>query len=88
MSKTLQNYHDWLQSEIVDSQSKQELLKIKDNEQAIKELFGKELSFGTGGLRGIIGVGLNRMNTYVIRKTTQGLLIIYAKHILIHLCLK
>ncbi|MGI6144941.1 MAG: phospho-sugar mutase [Clostridia bacterium] len=73
MSKTLQNYHDWLQSEIVDSQSKQELLKIKDNEQAIKELFGKELSFGTGGLRGIIGVGLNRMNTYVIRKTTQGL---------------
>ena len=73
MSATLQNYHDWVQSEIVDAKSKQELLKIKDDSKAIKELFGTELSFGTGGLRGIIGVGLNRMNTYVVRKATQGL---------------
>lgn len=73
MSASLQNYHDWLQSEIVDPQSKQELLQIKDDSQAIQELFGTELSFGTGGLRGIIGVGLNRMNTYVVRKATQGL---------------
>ena len=73
MSVALQNYHDWLNSEIVDPQSKNELLKIKDDYKAIKELFGTELSFGTGGLRGIIGVGLNRMNTYVVRKATQGL---------------
>ena len=69
----LQIYQDWLQSEIVDSQSKQELLKIKANPAAIKERFGSELSFGTGGLRGIIGAGLNRINTYVVRKATQGL---------------
>jgi phosphoglucomutase len=68
-----QIYNDWLQSEVVDAKSKQELLKIKSNLTKIKELFNSELSFGTGGLRGIIGVGLNRMNTYVVRKTTQGL---------------
>lgn len=73
MRTFLHNYNDWLQSEIVDPESKNELLKIKDNYAVIKELFGSELSFGTGGLRGIIGVGLNRMNTYVVRKATQGL---------------
>ncbi|MGI6588534.1 MAG: phospho-sugar mutase [Peptococcia bacterium] len=69
----IQIYNDWLQSDVVDAKSKQELLKIKSDPIEIKERFNSELSFGTGGLRGIIGVGLNRMNIYVVRKTTQGL---------------
>lgn len=69
----LQIYERWLQSEIIDSQSKQELLKLRAHPEKIVELFGSELAFGTGGLRGIMGIGLNRMNIYTLRKTTQGL---------------
>lgn len=73
MRAILQRYNDWRQSEILDLSSKNELEKIKSDPDAIKELFSTELSFGTGGIRGIIGVGLNRMNTYVVRKSTQGM---------------
>lgn len=68
-----QLYNEWLQTSTVDTQTKQELQMIKADKKAIKERFGSELSFGTGGLRGIIGAGLNRMNIYVVRKATQGL---------------
>lgn len=63
----------WLNSEALDEESKKELLHIKDTKEEIKERFAAELEFGTGGLRGIMGAGTNRMNKYVIRRTTQGL---------------
>ena len=66
-------YKKWLESEFVDETTKKELLSIKDNDLEIKERFHKELEFGTGGLRGIIGAGTNRMNIYTVRKATQGL---------------
>ena len=56
-----------------DEATKAELLSIKDDENEIKERFYMDLEFGTAGLRGIIGAGINRMNKYVVRKTTQGL---------------
>ena len=59
-------------SELIDPATKQELLEIENNPTAIRERFGSELVFGTGGLRGIIGAGLNRMNIYVVRRATQG----------------
>jgi phosphoglucomutase len=69
----LMEYQSWMQSNIVDEETKQELLGIKDDEKEIKERFSKHLEFGTGGLRGIIGAGTNRMNKYVVRRATQGI---------------
>ncbi len=69
----LARYQKWLNADVVDDATKQELLAISDNEQEIKERFYKELEFGTGGLRGILGAGDNRMNIYTVRRATQGL---------------
>ncbi|SEQ40808.1 phosphoglucomutase [Lachnospiraceae bacterium RM5] len=66
-------YDEWLNAENVDENTKEELRSIKDNDNEIKERFYKELEFGTAGLRGIIGAGINRMNEYTVRKATQGL---------------
>jgi len=66
-------YEMWLESNVFDEETKNELLSIKDNEEEIKERFYKDLEFGTGGLRGIIGAGCNRLNIYTVRKATQGL---------------
>ncbi len=66
-------YESWLANPYFDEATKQELLNIKDDENEIKERFYMDLEFGTAGLRGIIGAGTNRMNVYVVRKTTQGL---------------
>lgn len=66
-------YESWLNDEYIDDETKAELIKIKDNDTEIKERFIKELEFGTGGLRGILGAGTNRINMYTIRKATQGL---------------
>lgn len=63
----------WLQSDYFDQETKEELLAIQGNEKEIEERFYKDLEFGTGGLRGIIGAGTNRMNLYTVRKATQGL---------------
>ena len=68
-----QIYEDWLSNPYFDDATKAELLSIKDNDNEIKERFYMDLEFGTAGLRGIIGAGINRMNIYVVRKTTQGL---------------
>ena len=68
--KHMTNYNKWLEDEYFDLETKEELLAIKDNENEIKERFHKELEFGTGGLRGIIGAGINRMNIYTVRKAT------------------
>ncbi|MBE7037860.1 MAG: phospho-sugar mutase [Ruminococcaceae bacterium] len=69
----MERYKKWLDSDKVDEATKKELLSIKDNENEIKERFIKDLEFGTGGLRGIIGAGDNRMNIYTVKKATQGL---------------
>ncbi len=66
-------YEEWLSNPYFDAETKKELETIKDNEKEIKERFYTELEFGTGGLRGIIGAGINRMNIYTVRKATQGL---------------
>ena len=69
----LKKYNEWLENEDIDNETKEELLKIKDNEEEIKDSFYKDLEFGTAGLRGIVGAGKNRMNKYTVGKATQGL---------------
>ncbi|MEG2789563.1 MAG: phospho-sugar mutase [Romboutsia sp.] len=66
-------YEAWLNSSYFDENTKNELLSIKDNEKEIQERFYKNLEFGTGGLRGIIGAGTNRINIYTVRRSTLGL---------------
>ena len=69
----LEEYKKWCESDEFDEETKNELLKIKDDEKEIEDRFYKELEFGTAGLRGIIGAGTNRMNIYTVGKATQGL---------------
>lgn len=69
----LDNYKLWCEDTYFDVETREELMAIKDDEQEIKERFYKDLEFGTGGLRGILGAGTNRMNIYTVRKATQGL---------------
>ena len=66
-----EKYNDWLESNIVDEKMKDELSAIKE-EKEIEDRFYKDLEFGTGGLRGVIGAGSNRMNIYTVSKATQG----------------
>ena len=66
-------YEAWLANPYFDEATKAELLSIKDDEKEIEDRFYMDLEFGTAGLRGVIGAGTNRMNIYVVRKTTQGL---------------
>ena len=66
-------YNQWIEDNYFDEETKSELKSIADDEKEIQERFYKELEFGTGGLRGIIGAGTNRMNKYTVRKATQGL---------------
>ncbi|MFA9466912.1 MAG: phospho-sugar mutase [Velocimicrobium sp.] len=66
-------YEEWLSNPYFDAETKEELRKIQQDENEIKERFYSDLEFGTAGLRGVIGAGINRMNIYIVRKTTQGL---------------
>ncbi len=66
-------YEEWTTDSFFSDEVRKELLAIKDDEKEIKERFYAELEFGTAGLRGIIGAGINRMNDYVVAKATQGL---------------
>lgn len=68
-----EQFNFWLEDSYFDEDTKKELSAIKDNEKEIEDRFYKELEFGTGGLRGVIGAGTNRMNIYTVRKATQGL---------------
>jgi phosphoglucomutase len=68
-----ERYKMWMESPAVDNATKEELAAISDDEKELEDRFYKDLEFGTGGLRGIIGVGSNRMNKYTVRKATQGL---------------
>lgn len=65
-------YENWLKNATDDADLIDELLSIKGDTEAIFDRFYKELEFGTGGLRGVIGAGTNRMNIYNIRRATQG----------------
>ncbi len=69
----MENYKLWCEDAYFDDATKAELLAIRDDDNEIKERFYRELEFGTGGLRGILGAGTNRMNIYTVRKATQGL---------------
>lgn len=66
-------YEEWLSNPYFDEATKEELQGIKEDDNEIKERFYQDLEFGTAGLRGVIGAGINRMNIYVVRKATQGL---------------
>ena len=66
-------YKKWCEDPSFDEETKKELISIKDDEEEIKDRFYKELEFGTAGLRGVIGMGTNRMNKYTVGKATQGL---------------
>ena len=68
-----EEYEFWLGDDYFDEETKAELKSIEGNEKEIEDRFYKELEFGTGGLRGVIGAGTNRMNIYTVRKATQGL---------------
>lgn len=68
----LTRYKLWLENEYFDEETRQELIGIKENPKEIEERFYKDLEFGTGGLRGIIGAGTNRINIYTVRKASQG----------------
>lgn len=68
-----EQYDFWLEDAYFDEKTRQELKSIEGNEKEIEDRFYKELEFGTGGLRGVIGAGTNRMNIYTVRKATQGL---------------
>ena len=66
-------YQQWCTDPYFDENTKAELVAIKDNPAEIEDRFYRQLEFGTGGLRGVIGAGTNRMNIYTVRQATQGL---------------
>lgn len=68
----IKKYHQWLESPIIDDDTKEELRSIAGDEREIEDRFYKDLEFGTAGIRGIVGAGSNRMNCYTVGKATQG----------------
>lgn len=68
----MQRYRLWCES-AADSDVKSELLEMEGSDEKIEDAFYRDLSFGTGGLRGVIGAGTNRMNVYTVAKASQGL---------------
>ena len=73
MKDYMKIYNEWLSNPYFDEATKEELRAISGDENEIKERFYMDLEFGTAGLRGVIGAGINRMNIYVVRRATQGL---------------
>src|SRR5699024_1778497 len=66
-------YQKWRTFQNLDPSLKQHLTEIENDREAIEDAFYKELAFGTGGMRGILGPGINRMNVYTVRKAVHGL---------------
>lgn len=66
-------YETWCTDTYFDEQTRAELKALEGNEEEIQDRFYRQLEFGTGGLRGVIGAGTNRMNIYTVRQATQGL---------------
>ncbi len=73
MEEYMKKYQEWLNNPEFDEETKQELRQIQGNAKEIEDRFYKDLEFGTAGLRGVIGIGTNRMNKYTVGKATQGL---------------
>ncbi|MBO5428731.1 MAG: phospho-sugar mutase [Peptococcaceae bacterium] len=69
----LNRYQEWLEFEELQPELREELESIRGNDKEIYERFYQDLTFGTGGLRGILGAGTNRMNIYTVRRATAGL---------------
>ena len=69
----IEKYKEWLNNPVFDEETKKELKSIENNDEEIKDRFYKDLEFGTAGLRGIVGIGTNRMNKYTVGKATKGL---------------
>ena len=67
------NYQSWLNDARLCEEGKEDLLAMANDEKAIEYAFGGELEFGTAGMRGIIGYGMNKMNIYTVMRATQGL---------------
>ncbi len=68
-----ETYRFWCENSYFDEETRAELRALADQKEEIRERFYRDLEFGTGGLRGILGAGTNRMNRYTVRKATQGL---------------
>lgn len=66
-------YEKWINNDYFDKKTKEELINIKEDEKEIEDRFYKNLEFGTGGLRGVIGAGTNRINIYTVRRASFGL---------------
>lgn len=66
-------YQQWLDYEQLEPELREELESIKENEKEIRDRFYQDLTFGTGGLRGIMGAGTNRLNVYTVQRATAGL---------------
>ena len=79
-NSTMNRYMQWCEN-ITSGQCYHQLQEIKDNSHAIEDAFFKELAFGTGGLRGELGVGSNRMNIYTVGKATQGIATYIKNHL-------
>ena len=78
MSDYRKAYGEWMESSLFDEETRREVAALRD-EREIEDRFYRELDFGTGGLRGILGAGTNRMNSYTVGKATQGVAdLIYA----------
>lgn len=73
MTRVQTEYQLWLQDPAVDAETKKELLAIREDAKEIEDRFYKDLEFGTGGLRGVIGAGTNRINVYTVGRASQGL---------------
>ena len=69
----METYKEWCTNPYFDENTKAELAAIGDDAAEIEDRFYRQLEFGTGGLRGVLGAGTNRMNVYVVRRATQGL---------------
>lgn len=71
--KATENYRKWADEPRIDEKTRKELLAIAGNDKEIEDRFYKDLEFGTGGLRGVLGAGTNRMNVYTVRRAAAGL---------------
>ena len=72
MDLSRSRFSEWLAQPSLDADLKEELLAMAEDPDAIEDAFGCELQFGTGGLRGILGAGTNRMNVHVVRRAAQA----------------
>lgn len=73
LEQALAKYELWLNDPLIDDETRQELSSLQGNDKEIEDRFYRDLEFGTGGLRGVIGAGTNRMNRYTVAQATQGL---------------